>query len=148
MTKFKKGDRVKILLYPVYTCGHEGETAVVTKSGSTVLAIKLDKPCTIHRKSECRADRWREEYLELVEPEAAKGMTTWQDRFDELLKEYRDEDGYYFVEDLHHLEQDLVTFIGEVYAERLEAVAEAYKAGFIKGSLEARQAEADVDSTK
>ena len=134
MTKFKKGDRVKILLYPVYTCGHEGETAVVTKSGSTVLAIKLDKPCTIHRKSECRADRWREECLELVEPEAAKGMTTWQDRFDELLKEY--------------LEQDLVTFIGEVYAERLEAVAEAYKAGFIKGSLEARQAEADVDSTK
>ena len=66
--KFKIGDHVKLLPYPYgYTYTHTGETAIVTKSGSTVPDIKLDKPCTAHEKSECSARCWDEEYLELVE---------------------------------------------------------------------------------
>ena len=65
--KFKIGDQVKLLPYPHGdTCEHEGETAVVTKDDSFMPFIKLDKPCTIHEKSECSADRWREEYLKLA----------------------------------------------------------------------------------
>ena len=146
--KFKIGDRVRLLPFRSgYAYGHEGETAVVIEDGSIIPDIQLDKPCTIHGEGECEANCWNQDFLELAEPEVAKEMTTWQDRLDGLLKEYRDDDGYYFVEDLHRLEQDLVTFTEEVYAEGLEAVAEAYKAGFIKGSLENKQAEADIDST-
>ena len=66
--KFKIGDRVRLLPYSSgLTCGHEGETAVVTEGGSIIPNIKLDKPCTAHEKGMCRADWWYQDYLELVE---------------------------------------------------------------------------------
>ena len=65
--KFKNGDHVRLLPYPGYELGHEGETAVVQGS-SYMPRITLDEPCTVHEKGKCTAEWWKEARLELVEP--------------------------------------------------------------------------------
>ena len=135
--KFKIGDHVRLPPYHhCFTYKHAGETATVTSDGHSP-DIELDQPCTIHEEGECSADWWNQDCLELAEPKSTKEMTTWQDRLDGLLNW------------LPSSELMSKPILREWLATFIEAeLAEAYKAGFIKGSLENKQAEADINSPK